>query len=100
MKRGKRPAQIKLINLYKGVKPMKKFEVGTKYFDKGDGGIVYTMEVIKRTDKTVTINDIFHKEVIRRAIKYDKSLDCEYIKVSCINIYFAKNEYSEETAGA
>lgn len=58
---------------------MIKFEVGKTYFAKSvcDHNCVYTIEVIKRTDKTITYKE---DDTVRRA-KIRFSDDYEYIRV-------------------
>ncbi|WP_227829960.1 MULTISPECIES: hypothetical protein [unclassified Clostridioides] len=60
---------------------MIKFEVGKTYFAKSvcDHDCIYTIEVIKRTDKTITYKE---DDTVRRAkIRFNDDNNCEYIRV-------------------
>ncbi|HGM3507143.1 TPA: hypothetical protein ACKOR7_001718 [Clostridioides difficile] len=60
---------------------MIKFEVGKTYATRSicDHDCIYTIEVIKRTDKTITYKE---DDTVRRAkIRFNDDNNCEYIRI-------------------
>ena len=81
----------------KGVYKMKKFEIGKKYYSRSicDYNCLFIIEIIKRTEKTITFKDSLGK--VRRSKIQNYYNDCESLypdTYSFAPIYKANREYN------
>ena len=76
---------------------VKRFEVGKKYYMRAicDDDIVSHFEVVKRTEKTITIKDIDNQKESRRKIYIDESVEtvCPYGNYSMASVLSADREF-------